>query len=86
MKINKSNYGKGNPRLLLLIPVICSMAFAACSDFDRTPGTHQTVSLQSAVIGHSGTGDNVTIGQRSYNPEARSFDRPWPFGPEGGAQ
>jgi hypothetical protein len=38
------------------------------------------------VIGHSGTGDNVTIGQRSYNPEARSFDRPWPFGPEGGAQ
>ncbi len=86
MKINKSNYSNRNPRLLLLIPMIFSMAFAACSDVASTPRTHQTVNLQSAVIGHAGTGDSVTIGQRSYSPEARSFDRPWPFGPEGSAQ
>src|ERR1700760_2133939 len=65
MKISNSNYSNGNPHLLFLVPVICSMAFAACSDVASTPETHQTVNLQSAVIGHAGTGDNVTIGQRS---------------------
>jgi hypothetical protein len=73
-------------RLLLIIPLICSMAFAACSDVAGTPGTQQAVNLQSAVVGHAQTGDNVTIGPRTYNSETRSFDRPWPFGPESGPQ
>jgi hypothetical protein len=30
--------------------------------------------------------DYVQIEPRSYNPETRSFDRPWPFGPEADAQ
>jgi YHS domain-containing protein len=28
----------------------------------------------------------LQIGERTYNAETRDFDRPWPFGPEGGAQ
>ena len=28
----------------------------------------------------------LEIGKRTYNAETRDFDRPWPFGPEGGAQ
>jgi len=72
--------------MYIFLPVICSMAFAACSDVAGTPGAHQAVNLQSAVVGHAQTGDNVTIGPRTYNTETRSFDRPWPFGPEGGAQ
>jgi YHS domain-containing protein len=28
----------------------------------------------------------LKIGPRTYNTETRSFERPWPFGPEGGAQ
>jgi hypothetical protein len=72
--------------LFFVVPVICSMAFAACSDVADAPGTHQTVNLQSAVLGHAESGDNVTIGRRTYNPETKGFDRPWPFGPEAGAQ
>jgi hypothetical protein len=86
MKTQKSIPTNANRRLLLMAPVICSLAFAACSDLAGTPGTHQTVNFQSAVAGELRTGDNVTIGPRTYNTETRSFDRPWPFGPEGGAQ
>jgi hypothetical protein len=83
----KNQQHSGSNRILfLVVPVICSMAFAACSDVAGEPGAHQAVNLQSAVLGHAKSGDNVTIGPRSYNPETRSFDRPWPFGPEGGAQ
>jgi len=32
------------------------------------------------------SGGYVQIEPRSYNTETRSFDRPWPFGPESGAQ
>ena len=28
----------------------------------------------------------LNIGPRTYNTETRSFESPWPFGPEGGAQ
>jgi hypothetical protein len=86
MKTQKSVHTNSGPRLLLMVPVICSIALAACSDAAGTPGTHQTVNLQSAVTGQAETDDNVTIGPRTYNPETRSFDRPWPFGPEGSAQ
>jgi hypothetical protein len=86
MKTQKLIQTSCSCRLLLMVPIICSMAFAACSDLAGTPGTRQAVNLQSAVVGHAETGDNVTIGSRNYNAETRSFDRPWPFGPESGPQ
>jgi hypothetical protein len=35
---------------------------------------------------HRKSAEYVQIQPREYNPETRGFDRPWPFGPEGGAQ
>jgi hypothetical protein len=69
-------------RLLLMVPVICTMAFAACSEVTGTAGTHAIVSFQNATLGVHQTGDNVTIGPRTYNSESHSFERPWPFGAE----
>jgi hypothetical protein len=57
---------KANRGLLLVVPIICSMAFAACSDVAGTPGTHQAVNFQSALVGHVKTGDNVTSGPRLF--------------------
>ena len=48
---------------LLIVPVICSLAFAACSDAGGMAGTHATVNLQNAA-----TGDNVTIDPRTSAP------------------
>jgi hypothetical protein len=86
MKTCKLIHNDCHRRLLLMVPVIFSMAFAACSDVAGTPGKAQAVNLQTAVIGKPQTGDNVTIGPATYNPETRGFDRPWPFGPESGPQ
>jgi hypothetical protein len=86
MKTQTSIHTFSNRQLLLMVAVICSMAFAACSDVAGTLGAHQAVNLQSAVVGHAQTGNNVTIGPRDYNSETRGFDRPWPFGPESGTQ
>jgi hypothetical protein len=87
MKIQKSIQTNANRRLLLIVPVICSMAFAACSDLPGTAETMRpTVNFQSAAVGKPQTGDNVTIGPRTYNSEARSFDSPWPFGPQSNPQ
>jgi hypothetical protein len=72
--------------LILMVSVICATTFAACSDFAGTAGTHSTVNLQSAAVGLRQTGDNVTIGPKTYNSESRSFERPWPFGPESNPQ
>jgi hypothetical protein len=85
MKTQESIHSHSIRRLLLMGPVICSMAFAACSDVG-TAGTHATVNLQTAAVGEPQTGDNVTIGPRTYNSEDRDFDRPWPFGPESNPQ
>ena len=68
--------------VVLIVPVTCSMAFAACSDLAGEAGPHPTVKLQSASVGGPQTGDNVTIGPTTYNSETTSFERPWPFGPE----
>jgi hypothetical protein len=68
--------------VVLIVPVTCSMAFAACSDLASEAGTHPTVNLQSARVGEPQTGGNVTIGPATYNSESQSFERPWPFGPE----
>lgn len=35
---------------------------------------------------HDPPGDYVQIQPRAYNSESRSFDRPWPFGPESSVQ
>jgi hypothetical protein len=86
MKTQESIHSHSIRRLLLLVPAIWTMAFAACSDVAGTAGTHATVHLQTAALGRPQTGDNVTIGPRTYNSEARDFDRPWPFGPESNPQ
>ena len=44
-----------------MVPVMCSIAFAACSDVAGTAGTHPTVNLQSAAVGEPQSGDSVTI-------------------------
>jgi hypothetical protein len=82
MKIQQSIHPNSSRRLLLLVPVICSMAFAACSDLAGTAGTHAIVNYQNAAVGGPQTGHNVTIGLTTYNSETQSFERPWPFGPE----
>jgi hypothetical protein len=81
MKTKKSIYTNSIRRLLLIAPVTCSMAFAACSDVDGTAGRHAIINYQNAAVGGPQTGDNVTIDPRTYNSEAQSFERPWPFGP-----
>jgi hypothetical protein len=86
MKTQKSIHSHSIRRLLLMVPVICSIAFAACSDVAFGAGTHPAVNLQSAAVGESQTSDNVTIGPRTYNSDTRDFDRPWPFGPESNPQ
>jgi hypothetical protein len=87
MKTQQSVGANSTRQLLLIVPVICSMAFAACSDMAGTAGgTHATVNLTSAAAGTRQTGDNVTIGPTTYNSETRSFDSPWPFGPESNQQ
>jgi hypothetical protein len=86
MKTQKSIHTNSVHRLLLMVPVIGSMAFAACSDVADSAGTHPSVNLQSAVVAEPKTGDNVTIGPRTYDSETRSFDRPWPFGPRSNPQ
>jgi hypothetical protein len=87
MKTQKSIHPNSIRRLLLIVPVICSMAFAACADLPGTAGTMRpTVNFQSAAVGEHQTGDNVTIGPRAYNSETRSFDSPWPFGPQSNPQ
>jgi hypothetical protein len=82
MKAQKSVHANSTRQLLLIVPVICSMALAGCSDMGGRAGTQATVNLTGAAVGTPQTGDNVTIGPATYNSETRSFDRPWPFGPE----
>jgi hypothetical protein len=86
-------------RLLLIVPAVALLGFTGCSTddgtvrhhqadghFAGTTGTHPAFNLQGALVGGAQTGDNVTIGPRTYNSESREFERPWPFGPVSGAQ
>jgi hypothetical protein len=50
------------PRLLI-VSVICSLAFAACSDADGVVGTHATVNLQNAA-----TSEDVAIDPNTSAP------------------
>jgi hypothetical protein len=60
-------------RLLLIVPAIGLLALTGCSTAGRTAGQNRTHGY-------------VQIGARTYNSESRSFDRPWPFGPESDQQ
>jgi hypothetical protein len=86
METQKAIGSNSIPRLLSMVPLIFSMTCLGCSDITETKGTHSAVNLQSAEVRTLQIADNVTIGRRTYNPETRSFDRPWPFGPEAGPQ
>jgi len=82
MKAQKSIHNRSIRRLLFIGPVVCSIAFAGCSDVARTAGTQTNVNLQSTVVGEPQNGDNVSIGPATYNSATHGFERPWPFGPE----
>ena len=82
MKTRTSIYITSVGRLLLMVPVICSMEFAACFGVAGTPRRHLTVNLQKALVRKPQTGNYVTIGPKTYNSKDHAFDRPWPFGPE----
>jgi hypothetical protein len=56
-------------RLLLMVPAVGLLGFTGCSTAGGT-------------VRHNYTGGYAQIAPRAYNPESRSFDRPWPFGPE----
>jgi hypothetical protein len=69
-------------RLLLIVPVICSIAFSANSGVAGTAHRNVRVNFQKAVTGMPQTGHYLTIGQITYNSEDHGFDLPWPFGSE----
>jgi hypothetical protein len=60
-------------RLLLIVPAVGLLGLTGCSTADRTAGQNRTASY-------------VQIAPRTYNPESRDFDSPWPFGPESSQQ
>jgi hypothetical protein len=60
-------------RLLLIVPAVGLLGLTGCSTADGT-------------VGQNHSGDYVQIPARTYNSEGRSFDRPWPFGPESSQQ
>ena len=60
-------------RLLLMVPAVGLLGLTGCSTADET-------------VLQNHTGRHVQIAARTYNSESRSFDRPWPFGPESSQQ
>ena len=60
-------------RLVLIVPAISLLGLTACS-------TAQGTAQQNYKGGYA------DIPSRAYNSESRSFDRPWPFGPESSQQ
>jgi hypothetical protein len=81
MKSNITLADKAYFRLLMMVPAIALLGFAGCSSVTKwSNGNHRE---SYSRISHSGY---VTISPREYNPESRSFDRPWPFGPESDQQ
>ena len=82
MKLHSSLQSHSVRRLLLIVPLICPMAFSACSGVAGTAHTNASINFQNSVTGQRQTGDNVTIGPATYDSEERGFESPWPFGPE----
>jgi hypothetical protein len=56
-------------KLVLIVPAVALLGLTGCSTANGTGG-------------HKYTSGYVQIFPRAYNSESRSFDRPWPFGPE----
>ena len=73
-------------RLILMALVICLTGLSARSGLAGAARRHAIVNFQSAKVRKFQAGDNITIGPATYNSETRSFDRPWPFGPESSPQ
>jgi hypothetical protein len=69
MKEDKNFYPNTFRRWVLIGPSIVMLGLTACSTAGGTAG-------------RSYRGGYADIRPRAYNPESRSFDRPWPFGPE----
>jgi hypothetical protein len=65
--------------LIVILSVIVVLA-TGCST-TGTGSSGRLISLITASHQNANSGDNVTIGPRTYNSETQSFDRPWPFGP-----
>jgi hypothetical protein len=86
MEIQKSVPAYSINRLLLTVLVTCAVASTAFSAVAGPVKTHSRVYLQSSSVRKHQTSDYITIGSRTYNPESRSFERPWPFGPESSQQ
>jgi hypothetical protein len=72
MKTKKSIHIQSIPRLLFMVPVIYSIAFAACSDVAGTAGTHATVNLQSCS-----TADNAKEFRSNIDENIRKADDYW---------
>lgn len=70
MKTKNSHDTNFIPRLLV-ISLIFSLAFTACSDVGGMAGPYATVNLQSAAVGLGQTSDNVTIDPSTSNPGFR---------------
>ena len=56
-------------QFVLIVPAIALLGLTGCSTAEGT-------------VRHNHTDGYAQIAPRAYNPESRSFDRPWPFGPE----
>jgi hypothetical protein len=69
MKEKRSFYPNTYRRLGLLVPAIVLLGLTACSTAGGTARRNYK-------------GGYADIPPRAYNSESRSFDRPWPFGPE----
>ena len=54
---------------LVIVPAIALLGMTGCS-------------TSGGTVGPNFTGGYVQIAPSAYNPESRSFDRPWPYGPE----
>jgi hypothetical protein len=75
-KTQKSIHTFSIRRLLLIVPVTSSMAFAACSKLASTAGTHPIVNHKNAAAGGLQARDNVTTGPTRYNLESQSVEIP----------
>ena len=73
-------------RLILMALVICLTGLSGRSGLAGAARTHAIVKFRSAKVRKLHAGDNITIGPAIYRSETRSFDRPWPFGPESSPQ
>jgi hypothetical protein len=52
------------------------MVFASCSDVTGTAAAGSMVNSQAPATEENTTGSDLTLGERTYNSETKSFDRP----------